>query len=127
MMNDKSNQGIQKLVIEDGNGGTDVGWVIPSQIKTARLVIVTLCTVGAFLLSVGVVAFQATRSGVAVQTEQQIRAESVEETGIIHQEIEHQLVEHEIESERRLNESLSSIQTSITEVQTIVKRIEGGH
>jgi hypothetical protein len=109
---------MHRVVFEDGNGGQTAGYFAQMKISRAKAVLGLLAGTVTLLLAVGTVAFNATRAGVAVQTGEQIRAETNLDDGIINREIEHKILEHRRESEEKLSDDLSEIMQGITRIET---------
>jgi hypothetical protein len=125
---DRRVDGVQKIVRDDGNGGRESAWVVHKRLTPWHVVVVTAVAVIGLAITVGTVAFNATRAGVGVQVDEQIRRETHRREGVVRQRIESDIREHEIESERKLNKTLSEIKEGVarieTKQETICERLE---
>lgn len=128
MNGDRRQEGVRKVTIDDGNGGREVKWTIHKQFTPWHVLVGAVVAIVGLVVTIGTVAFNATRVGVAVQIEEELRQETKQDGGIVHDAIEHEITVHARESERELDRTLREIHDGIvrieTKQQTICERLE---
>lgn len=119
MTGERRKEGIHQVMFDDGNGGQKAGWIVQKHITPWHVIVVTIVAVLGLVVTVGTVAFNATRAGVEDATQDVIRHEMSPRGGIIRQGIDRQITEHEIESERNLNATLEEIKQGQTQIKVM--------
>lgn len=91
-MNDRRRTGVNRIVSDDGNGGTRVAYNVTGTWTRLQTIFGVLIAAGTILGGV----FVAARTGVQIEVTDAIRVETQDENGVIHREI-HGCVEEMVE------------------------------